>query len=322
MADVSLVADLLNRRSQRRRGQNQVQVEALARYWEGDEIQLARDTQLFIGDDGNLIGFACVLDPRAPFVEITYQVATNPDASSDSHLWDEMIRWCSRKDELVLGKAPEGVSVYAKAAAPIEDEDRWSAYERAGFRRVRVEHRMQADLGGSIPKPAWPDGIVVPPFDLEELPALVALDQQVFRDHWGQVERPFEEELRGWKEWIHSQGEDLDLSLWFVARAGDDLIGYAICEPQIAGDTSRAYLAGFGVRADYRRQGIGLALLHQVSRTLQDRRFQTVELDMDSENLTGASQVYERAGYVTIRQNLLYEKLLRDGTDITVRSLD
>ena len=109
--------------------------------------------------------------------------------------------------------------------------------------------------------------------------------------------------------------------MWFVARKDDELVGYAICEPSIAGDATRAYVAGFGVRAAYRKRGIGLALLHHAFRILKERGRTAVELDMDSENLTGASRVYERAGMVPTRQMILYEKLLRDGTDITVRSL-
>jgi len=324
LADAKLAAALFNRRSQKYYGQDQIQADALARHWESDDIVLNRDTQLFFcaanGDE--LVGYACVVDPRKPYVEITYQVAADPDADNDEALWDAMIEWCARKDSSVIDKSPEGVAVHARASALAEDVARCTAYERNGFRRVRVENHLRAELDRMPPEPIWPEGITLPPFDVErELPALVALDQEVFRDHWGHVERPFEEELRGWKEWIHSLGGDLDPALWFVARKDDELVGYAICEPSIAGDTTRAYVAGFGVRAAFRRRGIGLALLHHAFRILKERGRTAVELDMDSENLTGASRVYERAGMVPTRQMILYEKLLRDGTDITVRSL-
>jgi hypothetical protein len=42
---------------------------------------------------------------------------------------------------------------------------------------------------------------------------------------------------------------------------------------------------------------------------------------MDSENLTGALRVYERAGMRAVRQSVFYEKELRAGTDLATRQL-
>ena len=321
--DVAQVAGLINARSQRFYGRHQVKEESLARQWAGDLIHVSTDVRLFFDSQERLAGYACAPDPRPPFVEITYAVAAHPERECDPALWDEMIRWCSEKDRLVISKAPQGAAVLAGASALAKDEARWSAYERHGFKRVRVEHRLRAELDRDIPEPQWPEGFSLPAFDIpKELEALIALDQEAFRDHWGQIERPFEEELRGWKEWIGELGDELDPTLWFVARSGDELAGYVVCEPEIAGDASIGYVAGFAVRAKYRKRGLGLALLHHAFRELKHRGRTAVELDMDSENLTGASRVYARAGMVPIRQMLLYEKRLREGEDLTVRSLD
>jgi len=323
MEDVGAVAELFNARSRRSYGQDQVKAESLARQWSGELLQISEDVRLFFDQEDRLAGYACVPAPRPPFIEVTYAVAAHPERESDASLWDVMICWCSEKDRLVLSKAPDGAAVHAGASALVEDEVRWAAYERHGFQRVRVEHRLRTELDREIPEPQWPEGFTLPAFDIEtELEKLVALDQEAFRDHWGHVERPFDEEVRGWQEWIQELGSDLDPSLWFVARAGDELAGYVVCEPEIPGDTACGYVSGFAVRAMYRKRGLGLALLHHAFRELKHRGKTAVELDMDSENLTGASRVYARAGMVPIRQMLLYEKRLREGEDLTVRSLD
>jgi len=323
MDDVASVTDLINARSRRSYGQNQMKAETLARQWSGEFVDVEQGVRLYFDPEGTLVGYACVPVPRPPFIEVTYAVAAHPESENDASLWDAMIQWCAKKDQRVLSKAPEGAAVHAGATALIEDEPRWSAYERHGFLRVRVEHRLRTELDRRIPEPLWPEGFTLPPFDIEtELEKLVALDQEAFRDHWGHVERPFEEELRGWQEWIQELGSDLDPTLWFVARAGDELAGYVVCEPEIPGDTACGYVSGFAVRATFRKQGLGTALLHHALRELQSRGKNAAELDMDSENLTGASRVYERAGMVPIRQMLLYEKCLRGGEDLTVRSLD
>jgi len=42
---------------------------------------------------------------------------------------------------------------------------------------------------------------------------------------------------------------------------------------------------------------------------------------MDSENLTGALKLYERAGMRVVRRTLRYEHVLRDGDDLATRTL-
>ena len=46
-----------------------------------------------------------------------------------------------------------------------------------------------------------------------------------------------------------------------------------------------------------------------------------VELEVDSENLTGAVRLYERAGMRLFRQTVSYEKEVRKGVDPITRDL-
>jgi len=46
-----------------------------------------------------------------------------------------------------------------------------------------------------------------------------------------------------------------------------------------------------------------------------------VRLDADSQSLTGALRVYERAGMRVVRQFVTYEKVLRPGIDLATREL-
>jgi len=62
-------------------------------------------------------------------------------------------------------------------------------------------------------------------------------------------------------------------------------------------------------------------LLHHTFAEFHRRGYVGVELDMDSQNLTGALRVYERAGMHVIRQSMSYEKELRPGIDLATREL-
>jgi hypothetical protein len=46
-----------------------------------------------------------------------------------------------------------------------------------------------------------------------------------------------------------------------------------------------------------------------------------VQLDVDSQSLTGALRPYERAGMRVVWQSMSYEKELRPGVDLTTREL-
>jgi GNAT superfamily N-acetyltransferase len=56
------------------------------------------------------------------------------------------------------------------------------------------------------------------------------------------------------------------------------------------------FIATLGVRPAWRRRGLGLALLHESFRRCAEWGETTAALGVDSENPTGATWLYERAG--------------------------
>jgi ribosomal protein S18 acetylase RimI-like enzyme len=63
-----------------------------------------------------------------------------------------------------------------------------------------------------------------------------------------------------------------------------------------------------GVLPEYRRRGLGQALLRHSFGEFARRGANAVGLGVDAENPTGAVRVYERAGMRVERTNLLFEK--------------
>jgi mycothiol synthase len=59
-----------------------------------------------------------------------------------------------------------------------------------------------------------------------------------------------------------------------------------------------------------RRHGLGLALLRSGFRALAERGHTHVGLEVDSENESGATRLYERAGMRITRRYATYEKRL------------
>jgi mycothiol synthase len=68
--------------------------------------------------------------------------------------------------------------------------------------------------------------------------------------------------------------------------------------------------------------GLGMALLRHSFGEFYHRSARKVALEVDSQNLTGATRLYERAGMHATRQYDIYEKELRTGEELSTQSLN
>jgi ribosomal protein S18 acetylase RimI-like enzyme len=107
-----------------------------------------------------------------------------------------------------------------------------------------------------------------------------------------------------------------DPSLWFLAVNGDNIAGIALCLSEARGRPELGWVSVLGVRPAWRGQGLGLALLKHAFAEFHRRGKRTVGLAVDSESLTGATRLYERAGMHVARDGRSYERVLRAGREI------
>ena len=318
--DAERAVDMFNARSLAFYGENQSTVDEMRGWWTGPRFDLEKETQIVLDGNDRMIGWAHVGNQGEPYVSIGCGVIVHPDVEGEEHLWDRLNGWAIDRARTFVPLAPREAQVVAVMSALERDEARRSAAKRAGFEIVRVENKMRIDLESEPPEPTWPDGIAMRLADVErDLEAVARADMEAFRDHWGHVERPFETELEGWQDYVRSKGDKLDPTLWFLAVDGEEIAGCSICAPNIADDETRGYVDGLCVRPAWRRRGIALALLHQTFGEFYRRGYKAVELDMDSENLTGALGLYTKAGMHVTRQMMSYEKVLRGGVDLVKR---
>ncbi len=79
---------------------------------------------------------------------------------------------------------------------------------------------------------------------------------------------------------------------------------------------------GWGGRRPWRRQGLALALLYHTFHEFRRRGKKRVGLGADAGSLTGATQLYEKAGMRAVQQMAPYEKELRPGREVGRESLE
>ena len=184
--------------------------------------------------------------------------------------------------------------------------------EAAGYQVVRHIWGLIIELSEEPAPVAWPAGITVRnPVTNADFRATHAAYREAFQDHWGYAEQSYEDFSRS------SMGIDtFDPSLWFLAMDGTEVAGV------VMGETlpDRGWVNDLAVRRSWRGRGLGMALLRHTFGEFYRRGLRVVALGVDSQNLTGATRLYERAGMRVERQYDICEKALQPGREVRQES--
>ena len=169
-----------------------------------------------------------------------------------------------------------------------------------GLRPIRHYWHMQIDLEPPIEPGQAPDGIeigaITPPDDLRAIHGILVA---AFADDPGDHPAAFE-------KWLDDStgSPSYDPTLWLLASDGDTPVGALTAS---AGDDV-GWVEWVGVIDSHRGRGIASALLRRAFATFADRGLLRVRLNVDAENATGATGVYERVGMRVVNAWDLWER--------------
>lgn len=130
--------------------------------------------------------------------------------------------------------------------------------------------------------------------------ARTALDE-AFRGHWM---------LQPWalEDWHHHLTETSASVL--VASDGSEVAGVVTWMPT----SDATWIEEVGVLPRFRGRGLGALLLRHAFARLADGGVREVRLNVDAQNATGATRLYERVGMRVRREWLIYEKPVTSGS--------
>jgi mycothiol synthase len=206
-----------------------------------------------------------------------------------SNLLDEAERWAREK-----GLPRFHVHV-------VNESGRKLAIQR-GHELVRFFWRMEIDMSEEPRVPEPPAGTTIRDYlPGEDDAALHAMHQEAFAEHWEFTPSPIDE----WLKWRHTRS-DYHPAFWQIAEENGEIAGAALC----FGEDHIGWVLDLAVRPASRRAGLGLVLLQSGFVALWRHGHTRVGLEVDSENETGATRLYERAGMKVTRRYATYEKVL------------
>jgi ribosomal protein S18 acetylase RimI-like enzyme len=105
-----------------------------------------------------------------------------------------------------------------------------------------------------------------------------------------------------YQERVNSPG--LEQGITWAAWHGDQVVGTVLCE--IA--RGRGAVEQFGVVKEWRRRGIGTALLVRALRALEKQGVATVRVHTTTDNAFGSRALYESVGFRRVKQQGCYRK--------------
>ena len=184
------------------------------------------------------------------------------------------------------------------------DERAHSLFSQFEMQELRRSYRMAIDLDEPPPAAEWPEGLHVETFTPEDARAFHDAVAESFEEEWSFVAMPFEE----WRELRLVKDPDFDPTLWFIVRHGYEIAAVMRNEPDRSG---AGFVGLLGVRKPWRKRGLGLALLRHAFGEFYRRGKRRVALGVDSENPTGATRLYERAGMLVAFEAVVYGKDLK-----------
>ena len=174
--------------------------------------------------------------------------------------------------------------------------------ERRGYKLWRSSYTMEVDL--PVAGAVVPEGIELRTYDPDRNAETVraALNEAFAEDpFWNEVSASNFREF-----YVKSRG--FDPALWLLAWAGEELTGLVLAYSERVGDPGLGWVGTLAVRSRWRRRGLGEALLRAAFAALHERGFRRAGLGVDTQNVTGALRLYERAGMRPVRRYDNWEK--------------
>ncbi|MBN2050684.1 MAG: GNAT family N-acetyltransferase [Spirochaetales bacterium] len=310
--DLSAVVELINTSALADTGKPDTTIEEKRSEWDSSELDLSADCRLVLTDEHIPVGYMELWNPP-PYTRSHAWGCVHPDFRRRG-IGTALTTWAEDHARSLISRAEPGKRVLLKMHTPVSDTGAAVLFKVRGMEVIRCFHRMRIDMDSSSPPepPVFPGGLSLRTLrkGADDKKIYDAL-QEGFKDHWDHVPIP----LELWCE-RHLEAHDFDEELFFLVVDSEDKVAAAeVCFPTMGEDPDCGYIDELAVLQPWRRKGIALNLLRHAFRTFHRRGTYSVQLGVDSENPTGATELYEKAGMCIVRRTDLYGKELRSGED-------
>lgn len=223
-----------------------------------------------------------------------------------------MLQWVENRMRVVSEALPSADASFFQCFTDHENKGLVFMLEKYGYKPARYFVEMVRPNLEDIPDFPLPEGLEVRLVLPEHYRAIWEADQEAFRDHWGYSE-PTEEDYQGWLGNKTIFQPDLWQIAWDVKtnEVAGQVKTFINAAENEKYNRKRGYTEFISVRRPWRKQGLARALIVRSLRLQKERGMTESALGADSENISGATRVYEDCGFRVVKRNAIYRKPLK-----------
>lgn len=267
---------------------------------------------IFAEIDGEVIGYT-----RGWWIDETNGPLIYPTVGFITPAWRRkgigrrMLQWIeNRLKKISLSHAAEREK-YFQAFVGEAQAGLITMLEKTGYNPTRHFYEMIRPTLDNIPDFPLPQGLEVRPVSPDHYRAIWDADMEAFQDHWG-FSAPTEEDYQSWLTNKTTFQPQLWKIAWDVAtnQVAGQVKSFINFEENKKFGRKRGFTEFISVRRPWRKKGLARALIVQSLYAQKEAGMNESALGVDTENLSGATHVYEDCGFQVVKQNTIYRKPL------------
>lgn len=271
--------------------------------------------------DGTVVAFGAAYaeDPPAedapshaePRIEISLDGVVHPDYRGRG-IGRALLAWLEARGTQILAASESTLPAMLTLASLEAATHNTRLFEAAGYEQVRQWRSMRRIAGEPLPEREIPEGLRVMPFkrSLSE-PTRVAFND-AFQDHWGFT--PISA-----AEWRRHKSRSFSpkTSRYLVSGKGTAADPYVVAAFVLSevdrkewalNGYSFGYLEIVAVTRAWRGKGLSTTVMVEALKAYEEAGFNSAVLDVDVDNPSGASGMYERLGFIEQDRSVSYAK--------------
>lgn len=287
----------------------------LQRFIDAPNVDIARDFRFWKDTSGKLIGFGLLLMPEQNNeIEGYLYFDVHPTRHGDA-LGTEILQWSEQRLREV-GKQ-WAMPVKLRTRSRDHNMERRRLLEKQGFTTERCFLTMTCSLVKTFSSSKLPTGFTWRSLlgsrhehsSLQDIKAWVELFNESFIDHWDHHDLT----VAMVRQWLKNPHYKPELNLIAVApnsRLAAFCVGYINLEENARKGRNESWIKLLGTRRGFRKLGLGRAMLLACMQQLKAEGVEQVNLGVDAQSLTSATQLYQSVGFQAVSTWLSYAKAL------------
>ncbi|KST62840.1 GNAT family N-acetyltransferase [Mastigocoleus testarum] len=264
------------------------------------------DICLWENIDKKLIGFGSLwITEPSDSIDGYLSIYVHPNLKN-SALQSEIIRWGESRMRQV--RQERGFEVKLRSRCRDSFSERIVTLKNRDFTIDRYFLRMERSLSEQIPQPDFPEGFTWRQTNPEQdVIKWMELFNDSFQDHWNHHDVT----LENLQHWLKSENYRSDLDLIAVDSNGKFVAccyGEIFPEDNLHKEYKEGWISIVATRREFRRMGIGKAILLSNLHQLKAAGMDVAKLGVDADNPNGALGLYESIGFRKIYTTLCFVK--------------